>query len=74
MLHADLGYPQWRIAIEYDGMYHFENGAKQLKFDAARYERMREAGWTVLQLTSLDLKAPREFLDRLAKAIARARR
>lgn len=72
-LHADLGYPQWRIAIEYDGIYHFENGAEQLKFDTARYERMRAAGWTVLQLTSLDLKSPGEFLIRLADAIARAR-
>lgn len=74
VLHADLGYPQWRIAIEYDGIYHFENGAEQLKFDNARYERMRDAGWTVLQLTSLDLKSPDYFLQRLAKAVARARR
>lgn len=72
-LHADLGYPQWRIAIEYDGIYHFENGAEQLKFDTRRYERMRAAGWVVLQLTSLDLKEPGEFLLRLATEIERAK-
>ncbi|WP_083879083.1 endonuclease domain-containing protein [Leucobacter salsicius] len=73
VLHADLGYPQWRIAIEYDGAYHFEHGPAQMKFDNERCERMIDAGWTVLRLTSLDLKSPAGFLRRLARAIERAK-
>ena len=71
-LHADLGYPQWCIAIEYDGAYHFENGAPQAKFDDERRESMRDAGWIVIQLTSLSLRSPGRFLRRLAREIARA--
>lgn len=73
ILHADLGYPQWRIAIEYDGAYHFENGADQAKFDIERCERMRDAGWEVLNLTSHDLRNPKPFLARLARKIEGAR-
>lgn len=73
ILHADLGYPHWRIAIEYDGAYHFENGADQAKFDHDRRERMRDAGWYVLTLTSHDLRDPQPFLARLARNIDRAR-
>ncbi|MHA3683583.1 hypothetical protein ACXR2W_04950 [Leucobacter sp. HY1908] len=72
-LHSDLGYPKWRIAIEYEGGYHFENGPGQRKFDNERCERMRDAGWTVLTLTSIELKSPGRFLRRLARAIDRAR-
>lgn len=71
-LRADLGYPQWRIAIEYDGAYHFAGGAAQAKFDNDRCERMRDAGWVVLRVTSLDLQNPRPFLVRLRRAIERA--
>lgn len=71
--HADLGYPQWRIAIEYDGQYHFDGGDAQLDFDNERREAMKDAGWVVLSLTSVDLRDPTRFLRRLRRAIARAR-
>lgn len=71
-LYADLGYPQWRIAIEYEGAYHFESGVDQARRDNERFEAMRAAGWRVLRVTALDLRDPRAFLARLAKAIAEA--
>lgn len=73
VLHADLGYSRWRIAIEYDGGYHFENGPAQLKFDNERHEYMIDAGWVVLRLTSLDLRSPAGFLRRLDRALERAK-
>lgn len=70
-LHADLGYPRWRIAIEYDGAYHFgENKVKQAKRDISRARAMEEAGWKVLRATSLDLDRHGEFLHALRAAIA----
>lgn len=71
-LSADLGYPQWRIAIEYEGSYHFANGVEQARSDNERAEAMRDAGWRVLRVTALDLRDPRAFLARLAAAIAEA--
>lgn len=71
VLHADLGYPELKIAIEYEGAYHFGSPA-QGRRDARRRERMYEAGWQVLRVMVEDLHDPREFLRRLAKAIREA--
>lgn len=72
VLHSDLGYPRLKIAIEYEGEYHFSGGVEQARRDLARAEAMRDAGWRVLYLTALDLRDPREFLARLAREIRAA--
>lgn len=72
LLHADLGYPHWLIAVEYEGSYHYEGGVEQARRDNERHEAMRAAGWRVLLVTALDLRDPRRFLARLAAAIASA--
>lgn len=71
-LYADLGYPRWRIAIEFDGEYHFEGGSRQARLDNSRIEAMIDAEWRVLRATSIDLRDPGPFLARLARAIAKA--
>lgn len=73
VLHADLGYPLWKIAIEYEGAHHFES-IEQARRDAQRVEEMRSAGWRVLRVTALDLRDPVGFLRRLVTAIAEAQR
>jgi hypothetical protein len=50
---VDLAFPEARIAIEYEGAYHFEDG--QIVRDDARYARLREAGWTVIRVSAADL-------------------
>lgn len=70
--YADLGYPELKIAIEFDGAYHFAGGAAQARFDNERIEAMIDAGWRVLRVTAIDLRDPRRFLQRLANAIASA--
>ena len=69
---ADLGYPHWRIAIEYEGAYHFANGVEQARRDNERVEAMRDAGWRVLRMTALALRDPRRGIARLRRAIAEA--
>lgn len=71
-LHADLGYPKWKIAIEYDGAYHFENGVEQGRRDNERVEAMLDAGWRVIRLNALDLRNPTRFLARLTRALQAA--
>lgn len=69
-LHADLGHPELKIAIEYEGAYHFgENAVEQARRDVARVRAMEAAGWRVLRVTVHDLRRPREFLSQLAEAI-----
>lgn len=71
-LHADLGYPEWKIAIEYDGAYHFANGVEQGRRDNERVEAMLDAGWRVIRLNALDLRNPARFLARLTRALVAA--
>jgi hypothetical protein len=51
---VDLAFPEAKIAIEYEGAYHFEDG--QIIRDDARYARLRGAGWTVIRLSAADLR------------------
>mgnify|MGYP001329858792 CR=1 FL=1 len=67
--HPDLSYPEWRIAIEYQGAPHWDVHA--WKRDTERRERFEDAGWRSLFVTSSDLFAsPASFLDRLGRTIA----
>ena len=72
ILHADMGYPELRIAIEHQGAYHFTEGLERARRDNERFEAMKDAGWRVLLSTAHDLRDPRRFLARLRRAIAEA--
>lgn len=67
-LHSDLGYPDLKIAIEYDGAYHFDS-PQQVKHDAKRRALMEDAGWKILHVMVEDLRDPRVFLRRLTAAL-----
>ncbi len=68
-LHADLGYPELKIAIEYEGAYHFDDGPEQARWDAERWEDMRDAGWRVLRVQASTMRDLRRFFERLRNAI-----
>ena len=56
---VDLAWPDARVAVEYDGEWHA--GADQLRLDRARLNKLVDAGWLVLHLTSVDLSKPERF-------------
>lgn len=68
VLFADLGYPDLKIAIEYEGEYHFRS-TRQIRRDERRREQMEAAGWKVLRVMTEDLQDPTDFLRRLKAAI-----
>ena len=49
---ADMGYPEWRIVLEYDGGTHFT--PEQARSDQRRDNIFISAGWTVLHLNAVD--------------------
>jgi hypothetical protein len=51
---VDLAFPEAKIAVEYEGAYHFED--EQIVQDDARYARLRAAGWTVIRVSAIDLR------------------
>ena len=68
---VDLGLPEWRLAIEYDGTWHVLR--EQLERDRLRLNRLHEAGWTVLHVTAAMLRHPDEVVATVRAAMQRAR-
>lgn len=50
LLHPDLGYPELRIAIEYEGDQH-RSSPEQFAADIRRRELLEAEGWVVLRVT-----------------------
>lgn len=72
-LHPDLGYPRWKIAIEYEGGQHLRG--EQIQRDIERYELLTAAGWFVLRLTKADVvRRPARCVERVREALARLAR
>jgi hypothetical protein len=65
---VDLAWPDLKIAIEYDGVWHV-GSAPQMQRDRQRLNRLVAAGWIVLHVTSARL---REDFDGLVAEIRRA--
>jgi very-short-patch-repair endonuclease len=54
VLHPDLGWPEWQVAMEYDGRWHGD--PDQLHHDRRRLNHLVAAGWAVLHVTSTQLR------------------
>ncbi|MGY1672619.1 DUF559 domain-containing protein [Geodermatophilus sp. SYSU D00710] len=65
--HADLGYDQWRVALEYEGRHHAER--RQFRRDLDRYTLMAAHGWLVLRFGEDDLGRRDRVLSRVAGAL-----
>jgi hypothetical protein len=64
----DLAYPQWRVAVEYDGRQHAENTA-QWRWDVQRREDLDAEGWRLVVVLSGDLyRSPARTLERVVAA------
>ncbi|WP_174527824.1 hypothetical protein [Micromonospora maritima] len=57
VLHPDLAWPEFRVAVEYDGQWHSD--ADRMHLDRRRLNQLVEAGWLVLHVTGRRLR--REF-------------
>lgn len=65
--HADLGYEEWKILIEYEGRQHSEGD--QFGRDIERYSRMAADGWLVLRFSAAHLARPYRILERVRRAL-----
>ncbi|MFC3493259.1 hypothetical protein [Glycomyces rhizosphaerae] len=65
----DLGWEQWRVGVEYDGMG-TQLGLAAGPGDRRRHQVMRNLGWEVLVLTASDvMEHPRPWLVRLRETL-----
>ena len=64
--HGDLGYPEWRVVIEYEGLHHADR--RQFGMDIDRYSLMAADGWLVLRLAHRHLQRA-IVVDRVGRAL-----
>jgi uncharacterized protein DUF559 len=68
----DMGYPEWMIGVEYDGEQHFAN-PEDYAHDIERLEFLAARGWTIVRVSSRQLKYERrEIVRRVRMARERA--
>ena len=71
LARPDLSYPDWKIAIEYDGDHHRVH-SRQWRRDIARRENLEADGWIVLVITAVDVyQRPAPTLMRIVSALDR---
>jgi hypothetical protein len=64
----DLQWPEFRVALEYQGDHHREKG--QFRRDVSRLERLIDADWLVVQVTAAELFGdPRVIVERVARRL-----
>ncbi|MGI8653576.1 MAG: hypothetical protein ACR2I7_12365 [Geodermatophilaceae bacterium] len=65
---VDLAFVAQRIAVEYEGSWHWEAG--QLRRDRQRLDRLTAAGWRVIHVTARDLREPGRLVARVRALLA----
>jgi hypothetical protein len=68
VVHADLGYVRWKVALEYEGRQHAE--PDQFGRDIDRYSLMAADGWLVLRFANRHLNGPWTVVERTRRALA----
>jgi len=66
---ADLAYPGVKLVIEYDSDQWHDGTARRHR-DAARRNRLRSLGWTVIEVTPAQLRDPKRLLRDVALMLA----
>jgi hypothetical protein len=67
VVHGDLGYSDWKIALEYEGRQHAQQ--EQFRRDVDRYSLMASGGWLVLRFAGQHLAGPGTVLQRTRGAL-----
>lgn len=62
---VDLAYPEWKVAVEYQGSLHGLTYAE----DIERIEHLRAEGWIIIQVSSALHAKPRQLVSRVARAL-----
>jgi very-short-patch-repair endonuclease len=64
---VDFAWPEQKVAVEYDGLWHAEAG--QFAKDRRRLNRLTAAGWRVVFVTAADLGDPVALRARISAAV-----
>ncbi len=70
-IRVDMGWPQWKVAVEYDGVQHWTD-SRQRSWDIDRIALLEQAGWVVVRVSAEMLSRPHVFLERVRAKLCAA--
>lgn len=63
-IRIDMGWRQWKVAVEYDGVQHWAD-ARQRAWDIERITLLEAAGWVVVRVSAVMLARPDVIVERV---------
>lgn len=63
-IRVDLGWREWKVAVEYDGVQHWSSAA-QRSWDIERIALLEAAGWVVVRVSAQMLSRPELVVERV---------
>lgn len=64
----DMGWPEWKVGVEYDGEQHF-NGFADYEADIDRLDFLAARGWLIIRVSSRHMKNPPGIVSRAVHAL-----
>lgn len=71
LFHVDVGFPQQRVAIEFDGVAKFMNEPNKMREHLQRQHSILGAGWDVIPLAWADVRDPVDLAQKLSQELLR---
>jgi hypothetical protein len=68
-IRVDMGWREWKIAVEYDGIQHWDN-RYQRSWDIERIALLEAAGWIVIRVSAEMLARPHVIVERVKAKLA----
>ncbi len=68
---VDMGWPEWRVGVEYDGAQHWTDPDRH-GGDIARLEYLHHMGWVIVRVVARHLRDPQGIVDRATAALCKA--
>jgi very-short-patch-repair endonuclease len=68
-IRVDMGWRDWQVAVEYDGIHHWEN-RYQRSWDIERIALLEAAGWSVVRVSAEMLTRPDAVVERVKAKLA----
>ncbi|MDG5769763.1 hypothetical protein P5W04_22320 [Mycobacteroides abscessus subsp. abscessus] len=69
-IRVDMGWREWKVAVEYDGVQHWAN-RRQRSWDIDRIALLEEVGWSMVRVSAEMMSRPHIIVER-ARAKLRA--
>jgi very-short-patch-repair endonuclease len=63
-IRVDMGWRQWKVVVEYDGVQHWTDG-RQRSWDIERIAMLESTGWTVVRVSAEMMSRPHVIIERV---------